>query len=246
MSSPLYSIYLVKRNSSQQSSRSDSPPPPVLSPRNCQRKTGSSAADMGGSQVKRRTPSLYDNPPGGNMSNKRPNDIHFYQNMNGPDWKRLVEAGYDNLRIPPRRSRSVKSSSPVSSSSSSSPNKGFLDFFVFMIFMAPHPLIASHNPAPHSLQGCYHTLACRCMKLLLQNCMLPWKRWRIAWSCKFWFACILQSCFATFNTNMVWIVLLHVVYLEMNPFFFQCWTNGLLWVTCSNLHPLHQSCYMYR
>ncbi|XP_072038195.1 SHC-transforming protein 1-like isoform X2 [Amphiura filiformis] len=97
-----------KRNLSQQSSKSDSDEAPALKPRNSQRK-------MAGSQVKRRTPSLYDNPPC-NVSNKRPNDIHFYQNMNGPDWKRLVEAGYDNLRIPPRRSRSTKSSSPSSSS----------------------------------------------------------------------------------------------------------------------------------
>ncbi len=153
--------FLVKRNLSQQSnkSESDDSEAPALKPRNSQRK-------LAGSQVKRRTPSLYDNPPCG-VSNKRPNDLHFYQNMNGPDWKRLVEAGYDNLRIPPRRSRSTKSSSPSSPSS-----KGLLDWFLLFNFChdTPHACIARKFAVFSN--ACYRAIiiirAWRCMQPLIQ------------------------------------------------------------------------------
>ena len=55
---------------------------------------------------KRRTPSLYDNPPSREELEARlskqltPAEISQYQNIiSSPEWKKLVDSGYDNLRM---------------------------------------------------------------------------------------------------------------------------------------------------
>lgn len=191
--------FLVKRNLSQHSNKSESDEAPALKPRNSQRKNASS-------QVKRRTPSLYDNPPC-NLSNKRPNDIHFYQNMNGPDWKRLVEAGYDNLRIPPRRSRSTKSNSPPSS------GKGLFEF-LFLIYCLGHTLHARIMPKIKFHKVCLNA-CCRAPPFkhddacaVLQNACCP----------RTWMALTASFSVAVHNLQRVAMFAWSVFYL-LSPFF---------------------------